>query len=1155
MGRNIIKVTVVSICLTAVYVTALGQTPDRSRNYVMETVVRKSGVTDTAGVNALGVQDAMRTVTYHDGLGYPEQTIQVGAVPGGGHDLVLHREYDEYMRESRMWLPYADPGLSGAGFRTDARAATERFYAAGLTGMAGDTHPYSETVYEGSLLGRVLEQGYPGALWQPSGSRTDSTGRTTVTEWGTCTASGADAVRIWKVTEGGIMSPGNYHPGRLVRRTEKSPDWESGRIGTVDVYTDMDGRVVLERRWLEEGGTDKALDTYRVYDGLGRLRHVLPPLLSGALEGRDGIAAGDSLMAAYAWSYRYDGHGDCVWKKLPGADAVEMVYDAGHRLALSRDGNQRERGVWSFCYHDGQGRPAVTGEGVFPDASSAGDVHFRATYDGTGEALGYRLEPELPEGCRILKITWYDGYGFIEQSPERARDSLTAHAFRPFIIEIGGDCLLRSPGSAREDSCKPASAMPGPAIILPDTLLPTPVPVPDIYEKTHEYDRHGSGRMTGEAVWSLGSDAGAEETCPLFTAWYYDDRGRTVQTRSMNHLGGWETETAEYSFTGMPVKRTLTHSVGQSDSVTVERYTYTWDSMDRPLQTRHSLDGGAEVVLADLSYDPLGRVIEDRRNGSDSLVTGYGYNIRSWQTGIESPLFTEVLYREGRRECGTNTPRYAGGISGSDWRVSGEKVRGYDYFYDGLGRLRGAEYLEEGIRADGYGTAYSYDWHGNMTELVRHRRESDVGVVADTIGMEYSGNRLCGVNGESGLTWDANGNVTSDMSTGIVTAEWNMLNLPERFEVKSAADGGTISAEYLYDGNGRKLRVRSISPAGDTTDTDYTGTAVWRNGRLLRLLVDGGYIEEGEYRFFVTDHLGSVRGVSDSKGHLLFRTHYYPYGSEYGYDMGGISGSGAGQDAGPETGSDEAAEQPYRYNGKEDQGFAGVPALDYGARLYSAETGRWLSQDPLGEEYYWMSPYLYCAGNPVDFVDPEGMDIWEINSTGYVVNRIEDKEQDSFYIVDKNSDGEWERTGESISFDEIIIEDVHEVSVETSESTMDLTIFEVRGDDNAQILFEFMANPEISSVEWEHIKIGTEDSQRNIVGNSHDYSSSALVGYHFNTGYTIRESNHNHPSKSMEPSDKDIYLRDMIQLRQPNSRFYVYVHLGIYVNFSENETE
>ena len=149
-----------AFCQTVPGLAEIRCAPDRSRNYVIETVVRKSGVTDTAEVNALGAQDAMRTVTYHDGLGYPVQTIQIGA-----------------------------------GFRADARAATERFYSAGLDGMPGDSHPYSETVYEGSLLGRVLEQGYPGTVWQPSGSRTDSTGRTTVTEWGTCTASGADAVR------------------------------------------------------------------------------------------------------------------------------------------------------------------------------------------------------------------------------------------------------------------------------------------------------------------------------------------------------------------------------------------------------------------------------------------------------------------------------------------------------------------------------------------------------------------------------------------------------------------------------------------------------------------------------------------------------------------------------------------------------------------------------------------------------------------------------------------------------------------------------------------------------------------------------------------------------------------------------------------------
>ena len=94
-----------------------------------------------------------------------------------------------------------------------------------------------------------------------------------------------------------------------------------------------------------------------------------------------------------------------------------------------------------------------------------------------------------------------------------------------------------------------------------------------------------------------------------------------------------------------------------------------------------------------------------------------------------------------------------------------------------------------------------------------------------------------------------------------------------------------------------------------------------------------------------------------------------------------------------------------------------MPQLDYGARLYSTRTGQWVSPDPLGEEYWSVSPYAYCAGNPVDFVDPDGMDIWEINGTGHFVSRTEDKEQDSFYIVEKNSDGEWERTGQSISFE------------------------------------------------------------------------------------------------------------------------------------------
>ena len=213
------------------------QGPDYSRNFVVGTVVRVSGAKDTATVNALPVGSAMRTVNYYDGLGFPSQTVSVGAVGGGAHDLVLHKEYDRYMRESKVFLPYADlSGGSGQGFRDGAGAATSEFYRDGsLTGMSPDSAPWSVTVYGNSQLDRVLEHGFPGEVWQPASERTDTSGRTQAYGYGTCSSSGDDVVRLWKVVSGGISSSGDYLPGRLVRQTLMGENWVSGRDGTVDV--------------------------------------------------------------------------------------------------------------------------------------------------------------------------------------------------------------------------------------------------------------------------------------------------------------------------------------------------------------------------------------------------------------------------------------------------------------------------------------------------------------------------------------------------------------------------------------------------------------------------------------------------------------------------------------------------------------------------------------------------------------------------------------------------------------------------------------------------------------------------------------------------------------------------------------------------------
>ena len=386
-------------------------------------------------------------------------------------------------------------------------------------------------------------------------------------------------------------------------------------------------------------------------------------------------------------------------------------------------------------------------------------------------------------------------------------------------------------------------------------------------------------------------------------------------------------------------KRKHVHTASGKPTQT-EIYTYTYDRALRPLTTRFSLNGAAELTLVSNKYDELGRLKEVSHNNKRDLTTSYNYNVRSWITQTSNQRYSQTLAYS-----------YGGNISSQQWLKDG-KTRMYAYTYDDLNRLTNAAYTGDG----NYNTSYSYDKMGNITSLKRY----DVSLV-DNLTLTYNGNQLTKVedaanntfgfaNGANAATeyfYDSHGNLTKDLNKGITNISYNMLSLPS---VVTFSNGNTIT--YLYTADGRKLRTVHVLN-GSAITTDYSGNVIYENGVQKLLLTEEGYVNLANfntYYYYLKDHQGNNRVVVSSSGTVAETNHYYPFGGTF-----------ASTNA-----------QPYKYNGKELDTKNGLNWYDYGARHYDAALGRWFAVDPLAEKMYSWNPYGYCFNNPMKFVDENG---------------------------------------------------------------------------------------------------------------------------------------------------------------------------------------
>ncbi len=171
----------------------------------------------------------------------------------------------------------------------------------------------------------------------------------------------------------------------------------------------------------------------------------------------------------------------------------------------------------------------------------------------------------------------------------------------------------------------------------------------------------------------------------------------------------------------------------------------------------------------------------------------------------------------------------------------------------------------------------------------------------------------------------------------------------------------------------------------------------------------------------------------------------------------------------------------------------------------------WLSVDPLADKYPSISPYVYCAWNPIKLIDPDGRDVWEVDEAGHV-KRIGDeggeKKQTIKYANGSTSvhkGNHYYNIFSSLSDEKLIDKnDEHKLSLHKGD--------ESQGTAMANVFYDMATN---TNVEW---RLDYTKDKSFVLSSKHDVGNSpaaATLGLSFSNIYSTI---HSHPSAEADYS-------------------------------------
>jgi len=440
---------------------------------------------------------------------------------------------------------------------------------------------------------------------------------------------------------------------------------------------------------------------------------------------------------------------------------------------------------------------------------------------------------------------------------------------------------------------------------------------------------------------------------------------------------------------------------GESGPFGNDSLSYSYDSLNRV----QSLSIGRDATSSDtesFGYDTLGRLSSVSASaGAFGNVGTFGYSYvgnTSLLSQMTRPNGTKTVL--SYENAGTaNASHRLTGVQ--DVNATGDNIASFGYGYDGTTTANGfVDNRTSQTRSYGSEGAQTISYGYNPTSMLQGEGAAAGGASTPALSKNY--------------VFDAMGNrtgATDAVAQTQTTSTYNALNQLTGQSSYSTATGaavGTGSSAFGYDGDGNMNSVTAKDASGVVTgQTSYayddasrligitTPSGKWQfvydGMSRLRISrswnwVNGAWVQDSEKRrvylgmdvvqerdqnnnvtasysgglsarstaigtvFYGFDGNGSVTSLTDATGAVV---------GSYTYDAWGntLASSGA-----------KAQENPYRYSGKEQ--LAGY--YSFGYRFYNAGLGRWINRDPL-EEDGGINLYAYVEGNPVNTVDPDGL--------------------------------------------------------------------------------------------------------------------------------------------------------------------------------------